>query len=575
MNSQWDFTEAQKALIETEAPTFIDACPGAGKTQAIVQRFLDRPAADHRRGVALISFTNAAVDEARSRCADEPQLMRAPNFIGTIDKFLNRYLVTPVFTARHGIHPTFFDTWDTVPGSSVTAQDVAFKAPLAAFALDSKFKAHLVLNLLRTEQRRAAERLAPWQVDRLEHAAAVRWHSYIRRGMFDATAARMCLTQYLSDHAIRAQLSELMGHRFYEVIVDEVQDCSREDLLVLELLNEAGVRLVLVGDREQAIYGFRTDSRPQADLAPLLASLQAGQRLDGNFRSSPAICHVVDSLRHGVQKDQPLGSNRDIADPILVLPYGRPGSVTKKLIKVMNDWSLNRDDVVVLAHSQSTARACAGGTAEPNPTESKLLQLANAVSMLQNGKTPSQRKGKALREVVRIIRELGSHDSRDGTEAEYLEAQGITRRQMDEECLRLAMTLSPPFQKPPSEFREELVALTSIQERLAWSARNLRTPKNNVWPGKMESSGDAYKFSTIHGYKGLQAPVVVLVLPQVSASVIAGTGLWGENRAGEARRVLYVGASRAERLLILATHTSVLPVVDDILQRDGVPRRHI
>jgi DNA helicase-2/ATP-dependent DNA helicase PcrA len=571
VNKEWEFTQGQRALIDAEASMFIDACPGAGKTQAIVQRFLDRPAPDPRRGVALLSFTNAAVDEARSRCATAPQLMRAPNFVGTIDGFLNRYLVTPVFTARNKVHPTFFDTWATVPGSSITVQGIAFKAPLTAFAFNAQFEATLMPILLRADQRRAVEGLEPWQVDQLEHAAALRWRSYVSRGMLDATAARMCLTHYLKNHEMRNKLKDLMRHRFYEVIVDEVQDCSREDLLVFELLGEAGVRLVLLGDREQAIYGFRADSHSQADLEPLLAPIETGQRLDGNFRSSPAICRIVDSLRHGDQKDQPLGSNKDVTDPILVLPYSRTTDVATELNKVIDGRSLERSDVVVLAHSQSTARACAGGSPEPKPTESKLLQLAAAVSLLQGSNTPPLRKVQALRDVVRIIRELGSGESLEKTEVEFLEARGITRRQMDEMCLRLAMTLSPPYQRPPSDFKAELVAFTSLQKRLGWGTRGLRIPNGDSWSSILKPSADAYEYSTIHGYKGLQAAVVVLVLPQTSSSVTAGTTLWDNGLAGEARRVLYVGASRAERLLILATHTSVQPVVEGILQREQIP----
>src|SRR6266567_3977406 len=54
--------------------------------------------------------------------------------------------------------------------------------------------------------------------------------------------------------ASRHKLLNLLSSRFNEVIVDEVQDCSAEDVALLQLLLEAGTRLVLVGDPEQAIY---------------------------------------------------------------------------------------------------------------------------------------------------------------------------------------------------------------------------------------------------------------------------------------------------------------------------------
>lgn len=96
------FTDAQMSLIRAETATYVEACPGAGKTHAIVQRFIDRPLEHPRKGIGLISFTNAAIDEARGRCTSNPALAEAPNFIGTIDSFINRYLVGPTFLACQG-----------------------------------------------------------------------------------------------------------------------------------------------------------------------------------------------------------------------------------------------------------------------------------------------------------------------------------------------------------------------------------------------------------------------------------------------------------------------------------------
>jgi ATP-dependent exoDNAse (exonuclease V) beta subunit len=45
---------------------------------------------------------------------------------------------------------------------------------------------------------------------------------------------------------------------------------------------------------------------------------------------------------------------------------------------------------------------------------------------------------------------------------------------------------------------------------------------------------------------------------------------WEQGVDSEARRVLYVGASRAERLLVLAVHESHVDRVTAVLSRDGV-----
>ncbi|MFE2519057.1 UvrD-helicase domain-containing protein [Streptomyces mirabilis] len=66
-------TDGQQALVDATDSLFAAACPGAGKTRAMVARFLKRTAEEPRRGIALISFTNAAVDEVRHRCGSQTE----------------------------------------------------------------------------------------------------------------------------------------------------------------------------------------------------------------------------------------------------------------------------------------------------------------------------------------------------------------------------------------------------------------------------------------------------------------------------------------------------------------------
>ncbi|MBK7622998.1 MAG: ATP-dependent helicase [Kineosporiaceae bacterium] len=105
----------------------------------------------------------------------------------------------------------------------------------------------------------------------------------------------------------------MLAARFAEIIVDGAQDCGPEELAILTVLRDAGVDIVMVGDLDQAIYEFR---RSQPDQVRAFASqLPPGQRLDGNYRSTPAICGVVASLRSGDTTDEPVGKHRDLTPP--------------------------------------------------------------------------------------------------------------------------------------------------------------------------------------------------------------------------------------------------------------------
>jgi DNA helicase II / ATP-dependent DNA helicase PcrA len=80
--------------------------------------------------------------------------------------------------------------------------------------------------------------------------------------------------------------------------------------------------------------------------------------------------------------------------------------------------------------------------------------------------------------------------------------------------------------------------------------------------------------ATIHSVKGREFGNVVVVLPK---NLLRDTGNrhvldhWEQRTPSELRRVLYVGASRAQRLVILAVHTDHVSQVADILTGDDVP----
>jgi superfamily I DNA/RNA helicase len=110
--------EQQGLVDQADGHLFAEACPGAGKTRAIVARYLRRAAEEPRKGIALLSFTNAAIDEVKGRCGDMRDALRAPHFLGTFDTFINRFISRPLYVHYYGKTPRFIESWrDTRHGS--------------------------------------------------------------------------------------------------------------------------------------------------------------------------------------------------------------------------------------------------------------------------------------------------------------------------------------------------------------------------------------------------------------------------------------------------------------------------
>lgn len=562
------FTDEQRALIEANASTYVTACPGAGKTEAIVERFICRASAEQRRGIALLSFTNAAIDAAKSRCIGLSSRLASPNYVGTIDAFINRFIVAPAYGTRKKRPAMFRDTWASVPGTRIAVPGVQGAFELAWFNLSFTDGASLNIDLLPHPQRNSVAKLEPWQMAKLEQEALAAWRRQLEHGVFDAATARQVMNCYLGESELREQLKDLVSARFAEVVVDEAQDCSREDVQLLEFLESAGIRLVLVGDPDQGIYGFRGGSA--AELTTLLARLQEGRRLDGNFRSSPAICSIVDSLRTTCERDVPRGRYSCLQEPIHIFPYRQTKHVADRAVGVLESCGLAVQDAVVLAHATAKARACSGAGAEPSPGGNRLVRLALAVHVVGDEHATSAARARALDQVGRILRELGFDDDKDLSHEDFLAKYYLTSRSYRYACLQLAMGLGHPYEVTPKQFRDKLVAQEKSQTKLAWSTKALRTPSGNKWSAVPKPRVNRLPHSTIHGYKGLQAPAVVLVIPEAGGSDDGATA-WIDGVSNDSRRVLYVGASRAQRLLVLAVHESMFDGVSGVLARDGVP----
>jgi superfamily I DNA/RNA helicase len=92
-------TPEQEAVIAHKESAFISACPGAGKTQVLVER-ARQELKNHASGQGLVflSFTNAAISELKARLQSEALLPNPPfpHYVGTFDTFIWQFFIAPL-----------------------------------------------------------------------------------------------------------------------------------------------------------------------------------------------------------------------------------------------------------------------------------------------------------------------------------------------------------------------------------------------------------------------------------------------------------------------------------------------
>ena len=103
------FDAERIAFIKNLETIDLQAVPGSGKTTALLAKLLILERympLENNSGILVISHTNAAVDEIRARIGKYcPQLFSYPNFVGTIQSFVDTFLAIPCYINKFKSKP--------------------------------------------------------------------------------------------------------------------------------------------------------------------------------------------------------------------------------------------------------------------------------------------------------------------------------------------------------------------------------------------------------------------------------------------------------------------------------------
>lgn len=93
------FPEDARNVIRCWHSTDVAACPGSGKTTVLLAKLkllADRMPLENGAGICVLSHTNVAVNEIKNRLSDyADRLLSYPNYIGTIQSFIDRFVTMP------------------------------------------------------------------------------------------------------------------------------------------------------------------------------------------------------------------------------------------------------------------------------------------------------------------------------------------------------------------------------------------------------------------------------------------------------------------------------------------------
>jgi exodeoxyribonuclease V beta subunit len=251
--------------------TVIEAGAGAGKTYnliGLVNRFAtqpgDKPLVRNRdiRRVLMVTFTNAAAQEMRQRLRTKfiqdnngpAQRHLGGMFISTIHAFC--HMAYRDYGPKAGLPPVEGEMQSGAGLVSELAQDWWRTEVATGGAPPAVGKCvHCVKNVLATPDIQVPTNLAGLKAYALRRSSEIA----AATGLLTFDSAIKNLYAALKDPSTAQKLRDSI-HADYDVcLVDEAQDTDHEQYEILVSLFGPGTgkTLIMVGDRKQAIYGFR------------------------------------------------------------------------------------------------------------------------------------------------------------------------------------------------------------------------------------------------------------------------------------------------------------------------------
>ena len=290
------FDDEHRTFIRNFNTIDLQAVPGSGKTTALLAKLLilerKLPFYDGS-GVLVLSHTNAAIDEIKEKIQKHcPRLFSYPNFIGTIQSFVDEFLAIPFYVQKFNKKPNRIDheiynevatkRYNSIPNSAAKTWLNRQHDPESLFI---NFRFDIDLNLtngmngsiiLRNDSNSPTYRTFKTIKSQI-----------LQSGVLNYDDAYFLAELYLKEIP---NIKTILQKRFAFVFVDEMQDMDTHQYNLLEKIfydnGNSLSKIQRIGDKNQAIYNSVKANDIWVDRPDVL-------RLNGSQRLSQPIANVV------------------------------------------------------------------------------------------------------------------------------------------------------------------------------------------------------------------------------------------------------------------------------------------
>lgn len=222
------FDEARVNIIKEDSSCYVQACPGSGKTTALLAKLVilaNRLPMPDGKGVCVLTHTNVAIDEIKAKIGSKANVLFSyPNFFGTIQTFLHKYVTAAALHYFYGSQIQYVDN------------DIAKTVLLKKYSklpFDNKLKKLVFTHIAQKEHRLEENDIDAWGgVDLLKDSNVIKqkglrviWYNFQLSNHVYANISKNIVQQ------IKAKKKEILDNEWKDIILSFKMDWINNQII--------------------------------------------------------------------------------------------------------------------------------------------------------------------------------------------------------------------------------------------------------------------------------------------------------------------------------------------------------
>ncbi len=349
----------REAVRHGEGPLLVLAGAGSGKTRVLTHRIAYLLATGQARPgeILAITFTNKAANEMRERVETLVGRSARAMWVTTFHSSCARMLRADAERLGYSRSFTIYDESDSLRMLKRCMNELGIDPkrypPRAIRSQISGAKNKLV----------DAAAFAQAQGSVFEETAAEAYALYEKR-MLAANAMDFddLLVRTVNALELFEEVRERWRRVFRHVLVDEYQDTNHAQYRLLQLLSSEHGNLMVVGDEDQSIYGFRhADIRNILDFERDFPEAEV-VKLEQNYRSTQTILSAANAVveRNRERREKRLWTDIAGGEPVQLNELGDEHEearwVAGEIQRLAEEEGVRREDVAVFYRTNAMSR---------------------------------------------------------------------------------------------------------------------------------------------------------------------------------------------------------------------------